>query len=81
MDYEEIAKGIGRAIKVYRARHDISQEEFALRAGLHRTYVGDLERGERNISLRNLVLIAGALRMRLSELIVEAEEIVESRSD
>jgi len=51
----------------------LSQEEFAAKVGLHRTYVGSVERGERNISINNLIKIANALSSRLSELVREAE--------
>jgi len=44
-----------------RAKAGISQEELAHRAGLHRTYVGSVERGERNVSLDNIHGLADAL--------------------
>ena len=49
--------------RVRRARQDagISQEQLADRAGLHRTYVGSVERGERNIGLLNIFILATAL--------------------
>lgn len=49
----------------------ISQEELGLRAGLHRTYVSSIERGERNISLKNLFVLADALGVSPSELLVQ----------
>ena len=55
-----------------RRRHDValslSQEEFAFRVGVNRTYLGGIERGERNPSLRNLAAIAKGLGVSLSEL-------------
>ncbi|MEJ1250518.1 helix-turn-helix transcriptional regulator [Denitratimonas tolerans] len=51
----------GRRIRALREAAGISQEELASRCGLHRTYVGSVERGERNISLENIVTIARAL--------------------
>lgn len=46
----------------------LSQEELAHRAGVHRTYMGSVERGERNVSLRNIEAIAKALGVSLPEL-------------
>lgn len=46
-----------------------SQEELAHRTSLHRTYIGSVERGERNVSLVNIVAIAKALEMKASELL------------
>jgi transcriptional regulator with XRE-family HTH domain len=51
----------GRAVRARRQQLGWSQEELADRAGLHRTYIGGIERGERNVSLRNLDLIARTL--------------------
>lgn len=51
----------GLRLRQLRARAGISQEELAHRAGLHRTYVGSVERGERNVSLENIHALASAL--------------------
>jgi transcriptional regulator with XRE-family HTH domain len=55
-------KILGERLKELRIGLGISQEELADRCGLHRTYVGSVERGERNLSLENIVKIARALR-------------------
>lgn len=52
----------------------LSQEEVAHRAKLHRTYISDIERGARNLSLKSLVDLARALELSTSELIITAEE-------
>jgi transcriptional regulator with XRE-family HTH domain len=57
-------------IRLHRKRLALSQEDFAERCDLHRTYVGSVERGERNISIDNMERMAKALRMRLVELLV-----------
>jgi transcriptional regulator with XRE-family HTH domain len=59
----------GRAVRRYRLRLKISQEELAARAGLDRSYIGQVERGETNISLLNLVRIAGALQVGPEKLV------------
>jgi transcriptional regulator with XRE-family HTH domain len=55
---------IGLKIRELRLSLALSQEELAERAGLHRNYVGGVERGERNIALLNIVAIARALHVR-----------------
>ena len=63
-----ILEKFGRRVRTVRSLKGISQEELASRAGVHRTYLGGIERGERNPSLRNIAAIAEALDMALSEL-------------
>jgi transcriptional regulator with XRE-family HTH domain len=65
---------LGKAIRELRGSAGIpSQEDLADRAGLHRTYVGGIERGERNVSFGNLLRLAGALGVRPSELFARYE--------
>jgi CheY-like chemotaxis protein len=61
----ELKTLLGNAIKKERAALGISQEELAARAGLHRTYVSDVERGARNPSLQSVVKLASALELSL----------------
>ncbi len=63
----------GQAVRRLRARMGWSQEELADRAGLHRTYIGGIERGERNVSLVNIARLARALETSLSALMTEVE--------
>jgi len=65
---EDIRARFGKALRRKRHVLGVSQEEFADLCGLDRTYVGGIERGERNVSLVNLAKIAKALRIALSEL-------------
>ncbi|KAE9538768.1 helix-turn-helix transcriptional regulator [Ursidibacter maritimus] len=64
-----ILKQLGLAIKLERVRNRLSQEELAEKANLHRTYIGMVERAERNISVINLVQIAQALNVSLDQLV------------
>ena len=65
----EILKSVGHEIRKRREGRDYSQEVLAELAGLHRTYVGSVERGERNLSLENLVRIARALGCKSRDLV------------
>ncbi len=58
----------GLAVKEYRNKRQISQEKLAELSDLHRTYISDVERGERNISLVNIEKICKALKVKSSEL-------------
>lgn len=69
MDREpDILKSFGSRLRELRKARGYSQEAFAAICGLDRTYIGGIERGERNVSLRNIELIATALNMTISEL-------------
>ena len=63
-----LLKHLGLSIKLARVRKELSQEELAELAGLHRTYIGMVERAERNITVINLVQIAKALDISLDKL-------------
>jgi len=63
-----IQKQFGDRIRDLRLEKGLSQEELAFKAGIHRTYLGGIERGERNPALKNIAAIARALGVTLSEL-------------
>lgn len=63
-----ITERFGRRIRELRQRADLSQEEFAARCDLDRTYLSGIERGKRNVALRNIEAIAVALKISISEL-------------
>jgi transcriptional regulator with XRE-family HTH domain len=62
-------KAFGENLRKRRLALGLSQEDLAERAGVHRTYVGSVERGERNVSLDNIVRLAGAVRVKPSDLL------------
>lgn len=61
-------KAFGEKIRKIRTERGLSQEKLAFLSGLHRTYVGAIERGERNVSFRNIEKIANTLKVDLEEL-------------
>lgn len=65
---EDIRVRFGKAVRKRRQKLGVSQEEFADLCGLDRTYIGGIERGERNVSLVNIERISKALGVSLSEL-------------
>jgi transcriptional regulator with XRE-family HTH domain len=66
----DVKQRFGKAIRRRRRELDLSQEELAERAELHRTYVSDIERGDRNPSLENIEKLAKALDTKVSTLFV-----------
>ena len=65
----EINKKVGLNIRKYRQKKGWSQEQLAFEADLHRAYIGQIERGEKNIGLINLEKIAKALNIELDNLL------------
>ncbi|WP_373480873.1 helix-turn-helix domain-containing protein [Geminocystis sp.] len=65
----DITKKFGEKIRQIRKQQKMSQNELAEKSGLHRTYIGAVERGERNITLINAEKIAQALCVKLFELL------------
>lgn len=64
----QILREFGLRIQQERKKLGISQEELAFRAGLHRTYIGMIERAERNITLSNIKKLADALQLNIKDL-------------
>lgn len=73
-------QSLGSSIRKNRSGLGLSQEDLALRVGLHRTYIGSIERGERNITIGNLIRLAVGLRITpqqlLEETLAEGVEVV-----
>lgn len=73
LDSELITK-IGLQIRSERKKLNLSQEAFANKTGLHRTFIGDIENGKRNISISTLKKIVCTFDMKLSEFFLLIEE-------
>ena len=72
LDEQAFLRELGGRIRHRRERQNLTQAQLGDRCGLHRTFVGSVERGERNVSILNLRTIASALRVPLSELLAAA---------
>jgi transcriptional regulator with XRE-family HTH domain len=64
-----ILRKFGLRVRYFRHKRNLSQEDLAAEAGLDRTYIGGVERGERNISLLNISKLARALGVPMAELL------------
>lgn len=64
----DILERFGQRVRELRIEREHTQEHFAEECGLDRTYIGGIERGERNVALRNIEAIAKALEITISEL-------------
>jgi transcriptional regulator with XRE-family HTH domain len=64
----DLQRAVGRNLRAYRQQRGLSQEAFADLVGVHRTYMGGLERGERNLTLRSVERIAQAITVDPLEL-------------
>ena len=73
----EILQTVGKTIKKLREKQKISQEELSFRSGIHRTYMGRVERGKQNLSLLNIVKIAQGLKVHPSTLLKELKQTVQ----
>jgi transcriptional regulator with XRE-family HTH domain len=72
-DLEPHLRNLGRATRFLRARRELSQEILGKRAGLHRNYIGAIERGEINPTLRIMLKLTHGLDVPLSKLIEDFE--------
>lgn len=66
---KDILTRFGNNVQKFRKKKGWSQEDLAKKCGLHRTYIGGIERGERNVSLINLEKIATALNVKIDDLV------------
>lgn len=70
-DLINIQKRFGQRMRALRVARGLSQEEFAANCGLDRTYISGVERGRRNISLKNIEVVAQSLGVKISEFFEE----------
>ncbi len=72
-DKEKLETALAVVLRRHRSAQHISQEELAYRAGLHPTYISQLERGLKNITLKTLLKITHALKLGIVEIVAEIE--------
>lgn len=66
---QDIQKQVGANIRTWRLKRKLTQDVFAERAGLHRAHVGEIERGESNVTIQTLKLIADTLKIKVVDLV------------
>lgn len=77
----QLQKVVGHNLRRYRKERGLSQEAFADHVGVHRTYMGSVERGERNLTLQSLERMADFLSIDPRELLAEPEKSASSDCD
>ncbi len=70
---QDIQKQLGATIRELRRKRKLSQDVFAERSGLHRAHVGEIERGESNVTIQTLKIIADTLGVRIVDLVRSCE--------
>lgn len=65
---KQIVIKFGQRVRKERIKQGLSQEELAIRAGVHRTYIGMIERAEKNITLENIEKLCKALNLRIQDI-------------
>lgn len=73
LDERQFLEQVGHRIRQAREDQDLTQAELAEKCELHRTFIGSVERGERNVSILNLRLIARKLRVELGQLLASPD--------
>jgi transcriptional regulator with XRE-family HTH domain len=71
LEERQFLRLLGERVRERRAARGLTQAGLGAACGLHRTFIGSVERGERNISVLNLRLIARALRVRMADLVTD----------
>jgi len=73
-DTDKYVRRFGQRVRMIREEKQLSQEELADRANVHRTYIGMIERGEKNATIVTIVKISGALEVPATELVKALED-------
>ncbi|MGP2537859.1 helix-turn-helix domain-containing protein [Pantoea eucalypti] len=73
IDFKDIKEILAENVRVYRNINGLSQEQLAEISGLHRTYIGSVERKERNVTLNTLICLAKALNTSVPNLLTKQE--------
>ena len=68
MKHAHVQASFGSAVRLQRKQLGFSQTDLAVRSGLHRTYISDVERGARNLSLQSIAVLAEALQVSIPDL-------------
>mgnify|MGYP005988915401 CR=1 FL=1 len=66
---KDLLNNLSKNLRYYRKYNELSQEELADTCGLHRTYIGSVERGERNVTLSTLETLANTLKITIFQLL------------
>ncbi len=72
MAEQKVEERLGEAIRYFRLKRGISQEKLAFESRLHFTYISSVERGKRNISIKNIIKICNALEITAAVLLKQA---------
>jgi transcriptional regulator with XRE-family HTH domain len=72
---KDLKKSLGELVRKRRIELGLSQENLGFECGLHRTYIGSIERGETNLSLENMAVLATALRCEIVDLIPNLKSV------
>ena len=78
---QELVVVLSENVRTLRRSKGLSQEQLAFISGLHRTYIGSIERGERNVTLSTLEVLSAALDVTVSELLMHSRRPDDNSSD
>ncbi|MCD7781023.1 MAG: helix-turn-helix domain-containing protein [Candidatus Gastranaerophilales bacterium] len=69
LDYKDVLKKIGLNFRIERTKLGLSQERFAEIAGVHTNYIGKVERGEQNLTVKKIVELSNSLKVPVSDIL------------